>query len=215
MCGGRVRPHPLLPTPKRPHPRRSGQTRLHRSPAPAKSQTRLVHAIQAPPPRSRPHRTPHPPHRPRPSYLLVGPAHSADAAGWQPAQERRGGLGRGAPLGSGLWAPAPSESRHPGPTIEGSERSVLGGWREGHGGARGATPVAALGAAGVVRAAGRLSRQPPRPGAGKGLEGKLSWGGGDREVPARFECGWLQRLRTAAAPKPQGQVPAVRDEHSS
>lgn len=150
-----------------------------------------------------------------PLYLPVGPAHFVDAAGWQPAQKRRGGLGWGAPPGSGLWAPEPSESRHRGRTIEGSERSVPGGWREGHGGARGATPVAALGAAGVVRTAGRLSRQPPRPGAGKGREGKLRWGGGTREVPARFEWGWLQRLRTPAAPKPQGQVPAVRDEHSS
>lgn len=69
--------------------------------------------------------------------------------------------------------------------IAGNQRAwsavcLPGRWREGHGGTRGTTPVAALGAAGVVCAAGRLSRQPPRLGAGKGREGKLSWGGGQR-----------------------------------
>lgn len=57
-----------------------------------------------------------------------------------------------------------------------------GRWREGHGGTCGATPVAALGAAGIVRAAGCLPRQPPRLGAGKGREGKLSWGGRQRSA---------------------------------
>lgn len=30
-------------------------------------------------------------------------------------------------------------------------------------------------------------------------------------MPAKYEWGWFQRLLTPAVPKPQGQVPAVRD----
>lgn len=36
---------------------------------------------------------------------------------------------------------------------------------------------------------------------------------GNRDVRAKYEWGWFQRLLTPAVPKPQGQVPAVRDEY--